>query len=99
MNDQFNIPILEIEEKKPEEDREEFVKRLESIFDMKKFFKTDEVLRALLMDDQECLSNCRAKCVSLEAQKKAYLDAYDAKGEDVSEKRKVVGSVKINTEI
>jgi len=79
--------------KRPEEDRDVFIKCLDDSFDITCHFDMREIVKALVLEDQEKLQAMKLKLTELESKRKKFLDDYD-KSSDIEAKKNVIGSVK-----
>lgn len=83
-------PIPEID---PVDDRDEFARRLKQSSCWRKFYSTEEVLDAVVSQDDEKLAEIRALKTACEEHNNKLLQDYDA-ASDRNGKAAVVGSVK-----
>ncbi len=76
-------------------DRDEFLKRLDYLFDplMESDFK--ECIKALVNADSVYIDALKAKYVSFASEKNRYIDAYDA-APDQDARDAIIGSVTLN---
>jgi len=83
------------EEKDPADDRDEFDRRLKSIFDQDMYSQEFIVtaLKALLINDQDEITKCKEKAEASNSKIKMYLDEWDA-AKDKKTKEQVVSSVR-----
>lgn len=90
VNYRKKIMSLELE-KDPSEDREEFERRLKSIFNMN--INIEDAVRALLLNDTVKIAEYASQLQISETKKIDYLAQWDA-GVDKAARMNVVGSVK-----
>lgn len=79
--------------KDPSDDRDEFLARLDKIFDPMRGINVNECMEKIIMGDDTYKVNMQKRSAALGLEKKKYLDLYDA-AQSKEDKMKVVASVK-----